>query len=302
MQQYRRGARYLFEYGRWYGWYLHLLPFGLLLRSQRQRWITFFALNVCVFVAYIIYVGGDGLSFFRFVVPIVPFISLLIQEGFLELYARATASAAWGGVLPIAAATLLVLALGAPAQQTVPRLLFPEAYRWRAPFAEVSFPMLEEGYVWFDNYFVDRLAVAARWLDAHAPPDAVVAATPAGAIAYYMNLRVIDMLGLTDRHIARAHVTRPGSGPAGHEKGDGRYVLSRSPDYILLGNVAVLPRPLDDGDVARKLMQTSERQIWAEPEFHRRYQRVTVKLSDTGPFRYFTFFQKKHEEPADAGQ
>jgi hypothetical protein len=300
--QYRRGARYLFDYGRWYGWYLLLLPFGLLLRSHRPRWITFFTLNGCVFAAYIIYVGGDGLGFFRFVVPIMPFVYLLVQEGFLELYHRAIASAAWERAVPAAAVLLLVLALGAPARETVPRLLFPESYRWNAPLAEVSFPMIEEGYVWFDNYFVDRLATAARWLDAHAPADAVVAATPAGAIAYYMNLRVIDMLGLTDPHIARSPVARPGSGPAGHEKGDGRYVLSRSPDYILLGNVAVLPRPLDDADVGRKLVQTSEHQIWAEPEFHRRYERVTVKLSDDGPFRYFTFFQKRDQARAHAGR
>lgn len=292
LEQYRRGIRYIVEYLRNYGWYVFLPPFALLWR-RRQRWVDFFVLQVCAYGAYVVYVGGDGLAFFRFIVPIAPFVYLLVQEGALELYRRLHERVALRWVAPVSATLLLAAAVGGSARQTLPVLLFPDTHRWYEPQSELTFPMNAEGYTWFDNYFVDRLATAARWLDAHAPADAVVAATPAGAIGYYTNLRVIDMLGLTDAHIARAAGMKPGTGRAGHEKGDGRYVLSRSPEYILLGNVAVLPRPLDDSDMARKLVQTSEHQIWAEPEFHRQYERVTVRLSDRGPFQYFTFFKKR---------
>ena len=80
---------------------------------------------------------------------------------------------------------------------------------------------------------------------------------------------------------------------AGHEKGDGRYVLSRAPDYILMGNVAVLPYPLTDETMATKLVNKSEHELWADPEFHQRYELVSVRLASSGPFQYFTFYRKK---------
>ena len=70
-----------------------------------------------------------------------------------------------------------------------------------------------------------------------------------------MNLRVIDMLGLNDAHIGHTSTADLGKGRAGHEKGDGKYVLSRSPDYILMGNVAVLPYPVDKEGMAKKLVR-----------------------------------------------
>jgi hypothetical protein len=103
------------------------------------------------------------------------------------------------------------------------------------------------------------------------------------------------MLGLTDRHIARTSF-EPGEwryGRSGHEKGDGAYVLGRNPDYVLLGNVAVLPVPLDDEEMAGKLTYRSEHEIWADPDFHARYERVTVRLAERGPFQYFTYYQRR---------
>jgi arabinofuranosyltransferase len=174
----------------------------------------------------------------------------------------------------------------------------PDRARWFEPQSELSFPgdSHDHSYRWFGNYFVDRLAVAARYLETHAPRGSLVASTPAGSIAYYMNHRVIDMLGLTDRHIARTAGIYQGEwqyGRAGHEKGDGPYVLSRAPDFILMGNVAVLPFPLDERSMATKLVFKSEHELWAEPEFHARYELVSVRLADSGPFQYFTFYRRK---------
>jgi arabinofuranosyltransferase len=134
--------------------------------------------------------------------------------------------------------------------------------------------------------------VAARWLEKHAPPNATVASTPAGSIAYYMNLKVIDMLGLNDIHIARTEVENPGMGRAGHEKGDGKYVLSREPEFILLGNVAVLPYRLDEKTIANRLSLKSEHELWANPEFHKRYEMVCVQVDPSSVLRYFVFYKR----------
>ncbi len=101
------------------------------------------------------------------------------------------------------------------------------------------------------------------------------------------------MLGLNDAHIGHTSTADLGKGRAGHEKGDGKYVLSRSPDYILMGNVAVLPYPVDKERMAKKLVRKSEHELWAEPRFHDTYELVCFPLSDTGVFRYFTFFKRK---------
>jgi len=304
LHQYIRGVRYLLDYLQWNGVLVALLPVALLAKRRRPQMLNVFGIEVAAYLTYIVWVGGDGLAFFRFVACIAPLIYVLAQEGFLEAYEyamqyvsrrRRLTSAVW-----LAFALLLGLSFCWTARQTLASVVFPRSGRWYEPQSELSFPGIgtDHHYVWFDNYFVDRLAVAARWLEEHAPADALVASTPAGSISYHMRLRVIDMLGLNDEHIAHRGSASFGTGRAGHEKGDGKYVLSRSPDYILLGNVAVLPRPIGDDEMAKKLVQLSEHEIWADPDFHERYERVTVELSPTGVFRYFTFYRKKGGDAA----
>jgi arabinofuranosyltransferase len=297
IDQYIRGARYLVDYLIVYGGFVFIPSVWLLLRQAREEWRQYFALLTAGYLVYLVYVGGDGLAFFRFVVYIVPILYLLVQDGFADLYHRATRLWAppnrWQ--LNCLSAVVIVVSLGFTMRQSVLPLLMPDRYRWYEPHSQLFFPGLESdhSYVWFDNYFVDRLAHAGRWLDAHASSEAIVASTPAGSIAYHMNLRVIDMLGLNDLHIAHSDNRDLGKGRAGHEKGDGKYVLSRSPDYILMGNVAVLPYPVNKDLMAKKLVRKSEHEIWSDPAFHDRYELVCIRLSESGIFRYFTFFKKK---------
>ena len=138
-------------------------------------------------------------------------------------------------------------------------------------------------------------ATGFPWSRFCASLPASVSSTPAGAIAFYMHHRVIDMLGLNDYHIARTEPGNIGFPRAGHMKGDGAYVLSRKPDYILMGNVAVLEFPLDEEKMATKLIRKSEHELWANPEFHRDYELRSVRLHDEGPFQYFSFYQRRAE-------
>jgi len=304
LDQYLRGFRYLINYVRWYSPLILLLPLPLLLRRKRELWVEFFLLIICCYCAYVIYVGGDGLAFFRFIVPIVPFIYLLVQEGLREIDQTLGHLVSGQSLYKTRALTavLLVVSLGFTGRQSLEELLFPNYSRWYEPQSELSFPGTgkDHTYTSFDNYFVDRQAIAARWLQANAAPSSVVASTPAGSIAYYMNLRVIDMLGLNDIHIAHMETSDQGRNRAGHEKGDGEYVLSRSPDYILLGNVAVLPKKLNEAEMAQKLVRKSEHEIWADPSFHENYELVSVQVSDDPIFRYFTFYKKKASVAGEA--
>jgi hypothetical protein len=70
-----------------------------------------------------------------------------------------------------------------------------------------------------------------------------LAAVPIGAVSYYSELYVYDMLGLTNKHIARLEIPQTEMGWTGHEKHDGQYILSQKPTYLLLGNIDVTNKP-----------------------------------------------------------
>jgi hypothetical protein len=92
----------------------------------------------------------------------------------------------------------------------------------------------------------------------------LVAVDAAGAVPYASGLPSLDMLGLTDAHIARLRSANVGRGVLGHELGDGAYVLSRKPDFVTFclpaGNVEPCFR--------------SEREMAASPVFQRDYRLV----------------------------
>ncbi len=112
-----------------------------------------------------------------------------------------------------------------------------------------------------DPYLYDRIVadvVAERgketglWLRDNVPSNSLLATNTAGSVAYYSRLRIIDMLGLNDEHIAHREIKTLGKGFAGHEKGDGKYVLSRKPDYIMFGSATgnKVPRFVSDKEMA----------------------------------------------------
>jgi hypothetical protein len=289
-----RGIRQVGGYVVDYAAYLWFPAVVAFLWRRRELWMFYLCGLIGIYVAYVTYVGGDSLGFHRFFVHLAPLMALVIALALIHVWDAVKHAVPMRPVVVVAAVALL----GATsARSTAVPILLPQQARWHEPQSGLSFPGdgTMHDYRWFITYFVDRLAVAARYLNEHAPPGSVVASTPAGAIAYYMDLPVIDMLGLTDRHIARTSF-EPGEwryGRSGHEKGDGAYVLGRNPDYVLLGNVAVLPVPLDDEEMAGKLTYRSEHEIWADPDFHARYERVTVRLAERGPFQYFTYYQRR---------
>lgn len=72
-------------------------------------------------------------------------------------------------------------------------------------------------------------------LRAAVPPGTRIALCPVGALPYHSRLPVVDMLGLTDRHIARVAPDRSYAYP-GHQRHDGAYVLARRPELVMLVN------------------------------------------------------------------
>lgn len=114
-----------------------------------------------------------------------------------------------------------------------------------------------------------------QYIQANWPKGSVVALNAAGAIPYVnMDKTFVDMLGLNDKHIARR--TMPDLKIAwqhkpGHGKGDGAYVLTRQPDYIIFGSVA--------GDNGFETpMLPSDAELSTLPEFKRCYAQVKTDV------------------------
>jgi arabinofuranosyltransferase len=98
----------------------------------------------------------------------------------------------------------------------------------------------------------------------------LVAADALGCVGYFSKLPMLDMLGLTDRYLAHHRPADFGRRDIGHELGDGRYVLSRSPAIV----VTCVPGQ------SRGACFRSGIEMLALPEFHQRYVLVAIRTQE----------------------
>jgi hypothetical protein len=216
--------------------------------------------------------GGDGLPMFRMGVPVIALFAVLVAAALQTVVAAAQRLGATRrrfAVFAIAAAAFALLLVLARPPQTL------------AQYAQYR-----------DQHDIEipRWLEVGAWLAQHTPEDASVAVVPIGAIGYASKRPIVDMVGLTDRHIAH-RPAKPAAGWAGHEKTDGRYVLSREPAVLLLGNVDVRarPLPLDDPSFARPdnpAIRAREDDIFT-PALLARYEPRIARLPSGGHLHYF---------------
>jgi len=218
-----------------------------------------------LYLAYVVAVGGDGLGMYRFFVPALAPLYLLVERGFAVLgRVHLPVSAGWRRVLGLGILTVL-------AASTV-----------RATIASE-----EKAFVARDRIFVEKHWTAiGLWLREYAEPDESIAVTTAGAVPYYSGLYTIDMLGINEPAIARRQVENMGRGIAGHEKHDMEYVLARRPTY-LFHHLFLLTRPKVTPEQFVTPWNPGEEDLLTSETFARFYERVSEKV---GPF-YINFFR-----------
>jgi len=192
---------------------------------------------VVVHTVYVVLVGGDTMPAYRFYAPFMPLICLLASMS-LAVFIKS----------PVRLAVVLTILVAYNATQT----RVHEELRGRPGQGNVSRYGKEIGL----------------WMRDNLPADALIATNTAGSIPYYSKLRTIDMLGLNDATIAHRKMARMGRGKAGHEKGDGAYVLSRRPDYIQFGSSRGRRNPSFVGD----------KEIYRHPDFKKFYQLRTFRM------------------------
>jgi hypothetical protein len=194
------------------------LPWRRHWREALGSWRGYLLLLVLVYSAYIVVVGGDHFHGERFFVPILPWIAILLADGLANLYGAVWRSSALSPRLSALLLALLLMVGSAGALS-------------RTDHLNATIQGLDESvWIWRE---------IGWWMADHAAPGASLAATGAGAPAFFGQLETIDLYGLTDKHIGRLEIEEMGQGVAGHEKRDPNYVLDTR-------RVSYIPRIWDD--------------------------------------------------------
>jgi hypothetical protein len=107
----------------------------------------------------------------------------------------------------------------------------------------------------------------------------------AGALPYWSELPALDMLGLNDHYLPRHPPTDGQTIGIGHDLGDGRYVLGRSPDIVVFG--------IATG--GERAFFRSAREMQANPRFLEEYTLVTFEGTDPYTVQG-KFWVRKHSE------
>ena len=55
----------------------------------------------------------------------------------------------------------------------------------------------------------------------------------------------------------------------------------------------LLPVPLAEHNVHKKLVRKSEHDLWYDPDFHAQYELVSIPLAEEGPFRFLSLYLRR---------
>ncbi len=204
-----------------------------LLRPGRQRFVAGYLFGAVVMgLAVAIYNFGDWMSSFRLLTPYLPSLTVLDVWGMNEsiAWARERGRAAAAGGLTIACVGVVAFCAAGQLQLRRPAV-GPEP---------------------------DRELAAV--LDTSRQPGLLAATDVLGRLGYYApGICVLDMAGLTDRHIARHGRPSPPFG-----RTDFAYVLSRRPQFIMNNVRTAWQRHLDRSEFSEGYWWV-DRAVWTDP-------------------------------------
>ncbi len=209
------------------------------LATRKLLWnakLTYLALIISAYSAFIVFIGGDHMRTFRLVLPLIVPLSYMLYLLLDSLFDTSKRNA----ILVITVVALLLCGL-----QPWQFLLNPKV---EDPAARIG-------------------TLIGKYISYAWPKGSLIALNTAGSVPFYAPQdRFIDMLGLNDRHIAKRHIDKielPKQKRAGHLKGDGSYVLSREPDFIIIGPA--------EGTIISNPWFLSDLEMGRDPRFFQHY-------------------------------
>jgi hypothetical protein len=228
----KSGLEYVGLFLKHYGGYGLFLLLPLVCWKKLSTFSQFSLLVFSGYTLYLILIGGDVLKAHRFFVPILFFFYLPFADGVSWFSER------WPRPKFIFAAAAL----------------FTGANTFEYPRSYLDITAL------YERGLVEKMGNLGRLFVKHNHAQSFAAST-IGAFSYYAGARrVIDMLGLTEREIARHPEELGGLVSTWREKHfNARYVLSQKPEVIIFSTELKPSSP-------------AERALYLYPEFRRNYR------------------------------
>ena len=234
-----------------------LAPLALLVRRTRRA-VGWFLAGASIWYGYQLWSAGDFYPRSRMLMPLIPALTVL-------------------GIVGLGA-----LCRGLPT----------ESIEVRRKVLAVLCAVLSIGWIAWVSTGENRNSVLRDWtfsrvihwkatgelLSQKFPEDTLLAAVPIGAVGYYSGLPIVDLVGLTDRTIAREGDTVPADSPLfapGHARLHTDYVLRRDPDLVMLtgfrSNPSDFEEPLTIGvpaevSLLEQLMRRDGDMVFWSPE------------------------------------
>lgn len=222
---YHQGFIYLLGFvERFWMWFMVIpllfLGKGMKLNANLKIVVFYFTSMILVFSCYVVYVGGDFMDMFRFLVPVLPFFFFLVQEGFRGMYRYPQPFSNRKQRMSLIATEILLVGLAvfvlvSPSKET--------NKVWHRKDIDSIGMLRETTHLW------SKVGLMFR---EKAKPGETLSTSAAGAIPYYSKLYTIDELGLTlasqnDLKVRKTH--RPG-----HSKRvTDVFLLSKRPTYFV---------------------------------------------------------------------
>jgi hypothetical protein len=234
--------------GAFIAWFGYLPAAALILGGRRYdfRAVTIPLSILAVQWALVTVLGGDWMPFYRLLASTIPIMAVMLSAGLSRLADRPAASR-WKAAIPILTAVFAFAAMASGG---------PGYERFR-----------------IERTTVDAMSLLGERLGTILPAGTRLACGSTGAVGYFSDLPVIDILGLTEPQIARKGMIV--SDQPGHMKTDGKHVLGRNPDLLLLGNIQIHRgrRPED-----RSRIKVQEREIVRQASFTEDYEFINLPL------------------------
>ncbi|MCP4706558.1 MAG: hypothetical protein GY865_18320 [candidate division Zixibacteria bacterium] len=205
------GIEYVWLFMTHYGLYGGILLIPLFAAKYLPRPLRLILSVAVVFCAYILLVGGDVLHCFRFFIPILALFYMLLVYSLVYL-ARNSEIFKHKNYNSVIITIILIIGI----------------YSYFIPAEHIK------GFLTAERGLVNKMTHLAFILDPHAKSHNKIACTTIGAFSYYSDAYVIDMLGLTDRHIAKNPQTIANIRSNWKERNYNiPYIMKSDPDFII---------------------------------------------------------------------
>ena len=242
--------------------------------DQRVAGLVITGTVIASYLGYVMLVGGDYMAMYRFIVPVLPLMFVVL--GFCADYATRD----------VATNIARRAVVGALALATIGGMLLQSTPYEQSVFSLT--PHMHGTYrgIATERWHVNRFHLIARFFSDHAPePSCSILTWDIGVLGYDTRFAIDDALGIVDPVIAHARPDASmGQGLAGHEKQDLRYSYSLRPAFVMY-TVQLRPAPADWPHYPPDL----EARVRAE------YELNSVWLTDerNNEAGYFTYLERK---------